>query len=90
MKIYIKHDKNWAKSILSQYPQDVVDFIKEFKDIVDNTIVLESQDDDFVEISNEDEIDNLYWQYRTIAANEGAIEDYSEFDNIYEALCILE
>ena len=90
MKRYIKRDINWAKSILSKYTEDVISFIREYKDYVDNLSVYDFVDDDIVESPKDSEVQYAYAQYVTIALNEGIITESKEFDNIYDALCILE
>lgn len=89
-KHHFKHNKKWAKSILSRYDDDTIAFVRECKDYVNGLIVLGLRDNAIVELSNETYVKTARLQYEMIALNEGHVEEDDEFGNIYEAICILD
>lgn len=84
--------KQRAKVILSKFDPVSVDYVRKFKEEVDNLTVLEydPKSDDFIEVDAQEDIESIEYVYIQDGICEDLIEGCGEFETIYEALCRLE
>ena len=79
-----------AKHYLQTIDPETVGLIKEYKDIVDNLEIYEFRGDQLYAVSVVAEIEALTSDYHIIALGEGYVNSISEFEQIYDALCLIE
>lgn len=88
MKKMIISEKQQAINFLNKCNPESVEYVKGYKEEIDNLTVVESTGCDFVEVDRSDEIENIHLHYVLYGIDEDFIADGKEFDAIYAALCI--
>lgn len=69
---------------------ETVDYVKEFKEKIDNLTVVEFDGHDWIEVDPSDDIDQIQLKYIMFGIDEDLIDDTAQFESIYEALCIVD
>lgn len=90
MKKLITTKLERASKYLESCNPESVEYVKQFKDEIDNLTVVESDGYDFVEVDPSNDIDSIESDYIMFGVGEDIIRDIEEFESIYEALCIVE
>jgi len=90
MKKLISERKQDAINFLSDYDDEVIEYIQEYLYESTHLTVMEWQYDDFVEVSNERELYALRLHYLEFGFDEGLFESEEEFDQLCKAVEIAE
>lgn len=90
MKIAVNLDKLKAIELISKYPQDVIDHINEYRFLASTVKCYEFEGMDLVEVDNSDEVEDIRRQYLISALHEGAFETEDEFDELANALDVVD
>lgn len=90
MKRVITTPKQRAARLLERFPKETVNFVREYKDEIENLFVYHFNGHDWVQEDGEDEIDSIESRYVHDGQDEGLIDGYEDLEMIYEALCILD
>ena len=77
-------------SSLVKYDLEAVEYVRQYKDEIDNLSVIEFDGDDWVEVDLSNEIKRIWLKYVLFGVDEDIIEDDDEFDEIYHLLCTQE
>lgn len=81
--------KKYTDAALSEYPDDTVDFIKEYLDDCADLSVFEFDGDDWISTSNESDLKELRLEYLEVGSDEGIIESIDEFDRLCEIVNLI-
>lgn len=73
-------------NLISRYPEDTLEFIRECKEEIENISVFEFRGDDFVEISPDEEIQHIKAQYIQVGVGEGYFDSAQEFYALLAAI----
>lgn len=92
MKRVLTTKKERAQKILSLFDSESVDYVRDYKEEIDNLTVVEYSpaEDDWVEVDPSEEIHEIECRYVLFGIDEDLIDGYEDFETIYEALCDIE
>ena len=89
MKRAVNDSKLKAIQIISKYPQDVIDFVNEYRGEASQLEVYEFHGDNLVPADRTRELKELRKEYVYPAMHEGIFETSAEFDELVDALSIM-
>lgn len=90
MKRVVSSTKQKAARLIANYPQDVIDYVNEFRADVAGLEVYEFQGDALNRVSPAEEIKAMRKEYVYPAMHEGVFKTSSEFDDLVAALDLLD
>lgn len=90
MKRVVNSPKQKAASLISNYPQDVIDYVNKFREEIANLEVYEFRGDVLTRVDPAEEIKEIRKEYVYPAMHEGEFSTSSEFDDLVAALDLLD
>lgn len=87
MKRFITTKQERAAKYLSKCNPESVQYVREFKEEIDNLTVLESDGYNWIEVDPSEEIQAIEFRYIRFGIDEDLIDDAEELELIYEAIC---
>lgn len=90
MKRMIVNEREKAHRLISAYPQDIIDHVNRCREDIAGLEVYEFHGDDMVEADPTAEINDIKKSYIYPALHEGAFETVEEFNDLFDALEIVD